>query len=79
MADQPEITEDTERVAAAASAAFLRGERNTYESEERGPTRISSMDPTWASRAEKLVKQGRRSGGQPVAKELDKQARKGAK
>jgi hypothetical protein len=79
MADQPEISEDIEAVVAAASAAYLAGERNTYQSLERGPTLISSMSPTWASRAEKLVRRGEREGGAPVARALAKQARKGAR
>jgi hypothetical protein len=78
MADE-HISEDSEKVALAASAAFLRGERNTYESAERGPTIIDTMSPVWASRAEKLVQRGQRAGGQPVAKALDKQAKKGGR
>ena len=50
---------------------------DTYISDERGPTRVSSMSPVWAKRAERAVMEGRRPANNPrVVRALDHRRRR---
>jgi hypothetical protein len=86
MSDQHKISKADEATAKAASDALIAGAAaaradipHVYASRERGPTAIETMAGPWAKRAERLVIRGERPGGRPVARELEKQARRRAR
>jgi hypothetical protein len=79
-------SDDTARRSAetlAAASALIAAEMaaagpDVYISDERGPTRVAEMDPTWSRRAENAVKEGRRPLNDPrVVKALDRRAKEG--
>jgi hypothetical protein len=67
----------------AATSALIAAEMaaagpDVYISDERGPTRVSSMSPVWAKRAERAVEEGRRpANDHRVVKALDRRAKEG--
>jgi hypothetical protein len=64
----------------AAASALIAAEMaaagpDVYISDEKGTTRVSSMSPVWAKRAERAVKEGRRPANDPrVVRSLDQRA-----
>jgi hypothetical protein len=67
-----EIAAASVEIAAVLQAA---ASPSTYISTEKGPVEVSSMDPTWAKRAERAVIEGRRPLNVPrMVTSLDRRA-----